>query len=64
MLTQYEMVREFHEIYDCMRNTEPTHLPLDTMRLRLELIKEEVREVEEAMDSGDLRQIVDLGGGR
>lgn len=55
--TNFEMVREFHEVYDCTRNSTPTILDHDTVQLREKLMSEELRETVEAMYDQDLKSV-------
>lgn len=59
MTTNFERVREFHEVYDCARPDKPT-LPNEALReLRLDLIAEEFCELSDALYDGDLVEAAD-----
>lgn len=63
-LDPYEAVRTFHERFDLSRADRPTLQSASTHTLRAELIREESREVIEALDGQDLahvaRELADL----
>ena len=59
MIDYLGRVREFHEIFNCIRNPIP-HLLSDKFALwRLRLIQEELSELTKAMADGDLVEIAD-----
>lgn len=48
MQTNFEMVDEFHDVYDCLRNDNPTLLSSKDWTLREHLIQEEFDELKKA----------------
>lgn len=56
-LTNFEKVKQFHEIFSLLINEKPTLPPPETKSLRKELIREEYDEVQEALDSDDIYEI-------
>lgn len=57
MLTNYEKVLEFHQIFDLERHNKPQWPSPETFRLRMDLIREEFNEVVEALTEQDLPHI-------
>lgn len=55
----HELVREFHLTYGHPVRTSPTLATLEEQELRLALIKEEVKELEDALAAGDLTEVFD-----
>ena len=62
--TTLEMVREFHEVYSCVIKNAPDVSDLAVNQLRINLLREELDELEEAMKNNDpveaLDALVDL----
>lgn len=56
-MTNFEMVREFHEVFGTVDPTNPVVPSQDIIDLRLKLINEEHKEVAEAIASGNLMDI-------
>ena len=54
-----DMVKEFHGEFDILINDEPTIIDGRTANLRIELIKEELEELEIAIDDNDIVEIAD-----
>lgn len=60
MTDPLELVREFHETYGQPVRTVPTlDIPIEEAELRYNLIKEELQELRDAIDSGSLVDIYD-----
>jgi len=57
MTTNFERVREFHTIYKCVINDSTTWPNQETIDCRLGLIKEELKELEEAIEQRDFAAI-------
>ena len=58
-MSNFEDVRKFMETFGQMVRTKPQFPDQKTMKLRLDLIKEELNELEEAMKEKDLKEIAD-----
>lgn len=63
-MTNYQMVEEFHEIYDCLVNETPTLLKSHEWDLREHLIQEEFDELRKAYAEKDIvnfaKELADL----
>lgn len=57
--TTLEMVREFHTTYGAVTTDKPTLGDLSTNQLRYNLLKEELDELKEALDTGDVQEAFD-----
>lgn len=53
-----DQVREWHDKFGVPNLSKPT-LPKDRVQLRLEILEEEVRELREAVETGDLIETID-----
>ena len=58
-MSNFEDVRKFMETFGQMVRTKPQFPDQKTMKLRLDLIKEELNELEQAMKEKDLKEIAD-----
>jgi len=58
-MSNFEDVKIFMETFGQRVRTTPQFPDQKTMRLRLDLIKEELKELEEAMNNKDLKEIAD-----
>jgi len=58
-MTQYNMVHEFHRVYDCNISDEPSLPGKEERALRISLLKEEYNEYIQAEKIGDLVEIAD-----
>ena len=58
-MSNFENVKTFMETYGQIVRTKPELPDKKTMQLRLDLIKEELSELEEAMKVNDLKEIAD-----
>ena len=58
-MSNFENVGKFMETFGQMVRTKPQFPDQKTMKLRLDLIKEELNELEEAMKEKDLKEIAD-----
>ena len=58
-MSNFENVKIFMETFGQMVRTKPQLPDKKTMKLRLDLIKEELSELEEAMKVNDLKEIAD-----
>ena len=58
-MSNFEDVRKFMETFGQIVRTKPKFPDEKTMRLRFDLIKEELDELEEAMKSKDLKEVAD-----
>ena len=58
-MSNFEDVKIFMETFGQIVRTTPQFPDQKTMRLRLDLIKEELKELEEAMNIKDLQEIAD-----
>lgn len=54
-----EKVREFHETYDCVIKDRPDAADADVNRLRINLLREELNELEEALENNDIVEALD-----
>lgn len=59
MTQLHELVEEFHTTYGHPVRTTPTLGTPEEQALRLALIKEEVKELSDALDEGDLTEVYD-----
>lgn len=57
MMTNFELVRQFHQAAGALDPGVPTQPPPERVLLRVKLLREEFREVMEAMDCGKLLEI-------
>lgn len=55
----HELVKEFHLTYGHPVRTSPTLATQEERDLRIALIKEEVKELEDALEAGDLTEVFD-----
>src|SRR4051812_41994673 len=60
--TAYELVKEFHKVFDAPISETLGFLPDDRQRMRLGLIDEERQELEEAIIAGDVVEVADALG--
>ncbi len=58
-MSNFEDVKIFMETFGQMVRTKPQFPDQKTMQLRLDLIKEELNELEDAMNKKDLKEIAD-----
>ena len=58
----YDQLEEFHALYGAYRQESPAFPPQQISDLRLDLIREEVTELEEAVAGGDLIGVADALG--
>ena len=58
-MSNFEDVKTFMETFGKIVRTKPQFPDEKTMQLRFDLIKEELRELEEAMNTKDLKEIAD-----
>lgn len=58
-MTNFEMVREFHEKFGCPISVSPELPSRETRELRLSLIKEEVEELHEGETKDDIVAVAD-----
>ena len=58
-MSNFEDVKIFMETFGQIVRTKPQFPEKKTMQLRLDLIKEELKELEEAMNNKDLKEIAD-----
>lgn len=58
-MSNFEDVKIFMETFGQMVRTKPNFPDEKTMKLRLDLIKEELRELEEAMKEKNLKEVAD-----
>ena len=58
-MTQFDMVHEFHRVYDCNISSEPKLPDREERALRIGLLKEEYNEYIQAEKMGDLVEIAD-----
>jgi len=58
-MTQFDMVHEFHRVYDCNISTTPALPNKDERALRIALLQEEYREYIQAEKDNDLVEIAD-----
>lgn len=58
-MTQFDMVHEFHRVYDCNISSEPKLPDREERSLRIGLLKEEYNEYIQAEKMGDLVEIAD-----
>ena len=58
-MSNFEDVKKFMETFGQIVRTKPQFPDEKTMKLRLDLIKEELNELEEAMETKDLKEIAD-----
>lgn len=58
-MTIEEMLREFHSKYDCHIGPEPAFPPIEVIELRLSLIQEELKELDEALIAEDIVGVAD-----
>jgi len=58
-MSNFENVGKFMETFGQMVRTKPQFPDQKTMKLRLDLIKEELNELEQAMKEKDLKEIAD-----
>jgi len=56
-LTNFQMVQNWHDAFECRRNDKPTFLGKDETKLRIKLIREEFWEVIDAVDDQNLADI-------
>lgn len=54
-----KMVTEFHAAFEILINSTPTPLDAETIQLRKNLIDEELGELKDAMDAGDILGVAD-----
>ena len=59
MKTTLEQVREFHETYGLPVKSAPDISDEKTNRLRINLLAEELEELQEALDNGDIVETLD-----
>lgn len=60
MATNFEKVLEFHKVFECLINANPTLFGDENfLKLRVDLIDEEFRELKEAITNRDLVSIAD-----
>lgn len=57
--TTLEAVREFHETYGLPVEHEPNISDEKTNKLRINLLAEEVEELQEALEAGDIVEVLD-----
>ncbi|MCB9989196.1 MAG: hypothetical protein H6868_07675 [Rhodospirillales bacterium] len=57
--TTIEMVREFHEVYGCAIKDQPDVADAAINRLRINLLREELEELEEALSNNDAVEALD-----
>ena len=62
MTKEQEKVREFHQVFEILINTEPTIADLDTRNLRRKLIAEELYELRDAFLANDIVKTADALG--
>ena len=53
MKTNFQMVQEFHQTFECLRNDTPVILELADWNLRVKLMEEELAEVRKAYANQD-----------
>ena len=58
-MTNFESVRKFMETFGQIVRTKPKFPDEKTMRLRFDLIQEELNELKEAMDTKNLKEVAD-----
>ena len=58
-MSNFEDVKKFMETFGQIVRTKPQFPDEKTMKLRLDLIKEELNELEEAMETKNLKEIAD-----
>ena len=58
-MSNFEDVKKFMETFGQIVRTKPQFPDEKTMKLRLDLIKEELNELEEAMEAKNLKEIAD-----
>lgn len=62
--TNFEMVDEFHTVYECLKNESPTLIDVADWNLRKQLIQEEFNELQEAYEEknilGFAKELADL----
>ena len=58
-MSNFEDVKTFMETFGQMVRTKPQFPDEETMRLRYDLIKEELSELEQAMKTKDLKEVAD-----
>lgn len=62
--TNFELVQEWHDAFECVRNPKPVLFTLEEANLRLNLIQEEFDEVKKALIKQDLpnlaKELADL----
>lgn len=56
-MTIEQLVRDFHNKYNCFSQTRPKHVPDEIRDVRIRLLREEVDELIEAMEYGRLSDI-------
>lgn len=57
MMSNFDKVKEFNRVFKSVYNDTPTTINGEHRVLKYKLMAEELREVKEAMDSGDLYEI-------
>lgn len=57
-VTNFERAREFHEVFAIPIGSAP-HIPVARLKLRLDLIDEERRELDEALEANDVVEVAD-----
>lgn len=58
-MKQYEQVREFHRVFGHPVADEETNIPTERVAQRFAIMREEVREYEDAIKAGDLVEVAD-----
>ena len=58
-MTNFEKVKEFHNTYGVITHTKPTFPDTDTTILRVDLIEEELKELNEALAEKDIIEVAD-----
>ena len=58
-MSNFEDVRKFMETFSQIVRTKPNFPDEKTMRLRFDLIQEELNELKEAMDTKNLKEVAD-----
>lgn len=61
-LTNFEKVREFHRAFNLPQGYKPGLVSKELAKLRVDLIEEELQELKDAIEAGDLVEIADALG--
>jgi len=59
MNRQIEQVKKFHQAFGHPVRTKPTFLPEERVEMRIDILREEIDELEEAMKNNDIVSVAD-----